>query len=313
MSISQDQSGFDIVEVNLSTKQKRNLISDIDRVSIISDGIISVHKQGKTYFIDLKHPEEKVEYSGLLDIKKEKGFYSLSRRTNITNNSYSSIQDHQIFLHSIHLKTIPTSEDEAFVYTTPKGKYVFELKFISQNKWHDTVKFTFLKTETLTPVVEIIGDIDFYSFRGISSDERFFFYVKDGVLVIYDIEKGREITTTFRLDREKIEQVAIFNNLLFFPGNTFKIIDLSNGNEIISLPEMNFNRRNLSVSFSPNKHWLLVDENLIDLDNKQVMSNSIPIDGDRILTNEYIVYYNKVIVLPHKKNLVKLAKHQQNN
>lgn len=314
LSISQNQSDcFDIVEVNLANKQNRNLLSDIKEVSFITDGIISVHKQDNTIMIDLNHPEKKVEYSGLLDIKKEKGFYSISRRTDISNNSYSSIQDHQIFISSIHLKTMPASENDAIVYTTPKGQYVFELRFISQNKWHDTVKYTFLKAETLTPVVEITGDIDYYSFRGISSDEKFFYYVKNGVLVIYDLEKGREITTTFRLDREKIEQVAIFNNLLFFPGNTFKIIDLSNGNEIISLPELNFNRRNLSVSFSPNKRWLLVDENLIDLDNKQVMSNSIPIDDDRILTNEYIVYYNKVIVLPHKKNLVKLAKHQQNN
>lgn len=314
LSISQNQSNyFDVVEVNLATKQNKTLLSNIQDVSSLSEGIISVHRQGNTFLIDLNHSEKIEEYFGLLDIKKDKGFYSITRRTNITENSYSSKQENQLFNSSIYLKTTPASEDDAFVYSTSKGKYVFELRFLSQNKWHDTVKYTFLDSDNLTPIVEITGDVDYYSFSGISSDDRYFFYGRNGVLVIYDLEKRREIPTTFRIDRENIEHVTIYKDYLFFPGNTFKVINLSDGNEIMSLPEMFLKRTNLSVSFSPDKRWLLVGENLFDLDNKKMMSNTIPIDKDRILTNEYIVYRNKVIVLPHKKNLVKLAKQQRNN
>lgn len=316
LSKSKNQSGNnDVLVINLATKRSRVLLSDISDVILLSEGFILGHREGKTVLMDLNHPEEIEEYPGLLDIKKEKGFYSLSRRTNITKNSYSSIEDDYVYNTSVHLKTKPKLESDGavFVSTTPKGGYVFEFQFINRDSWHDTVKYIFLSSDSFLPYAEIISDADLYSFRGISPNEKYFFFARNGVLVIYDLDKKKEYTTTFMIDKEKFNHVAVNDNFLFFPGNTFKVIDLSNGNEILSLPELGFKWGNLSVSFSPNKRWLLVGENLIDLENKQIVSNTIPDGQDRILTNEYVIYRNKVIALPYKRNLIKLARSHQVN
>ena len=316
LSKSQNGSGNnDVSVINLATKSSRVLLSDIKDVTLLSEGIIFGHREGRTVLMDLNHPEEKEEYPGLLDIIIETGFYSLSKRTNITKNSYSRIEDDHVYNASVHLGTKPKLESDGavFVSTTPKGKYVFAFQLINRNSWHDTVKYNFYGLESFLPHAEIISDADLYSFHGISPNEKYFYFARNGALFIYDLEKKKEYSTTFRIDKEKINHVVVHDNYLFFPGNTFKVIDLSNGNEIMSLPELGFKWGNLSASFSPNKRWLLVGENLIDLNNKQIVSNTIPDDRERILTNEYVIYRDKVIALPYKRNLIKLARSHRDN
>ena len=144
-------------------------------------------------------------------------------------------------------------------------------------------------------------------FYGITEDDRYFYYAKNGNLAIYDFKKSLEIPTTLRLDPSKIEKVTVAEHLLFFPGNTFKIVDLSNGKVLMSLPELESDWTLSYISFSPNLKWLLAGYYLIDLNAKQVISSTIPLDAERILTNDYIMYRDKALVLPNKRNLVKQA------
>jgi hypothetical protein len=141
-----------------------------------------------------------------------------------------------------------------------------------------------------------------------SSNDRFFYYEKDGCLAVYDFTTHTETQTTLRVDRDKIGFEAISDRFLFFPGNTFKIVDLSTGRAVMSLPEIGFKWSNDQVAFSPDNKWMLAGENLINLTDRQIVSTTIPWDRNRALTNQHVIYTDKAISLPRKMSLIRQVK-----
>lgn len=317
---------YDLLTVNLTTKKIKVLFSGIDDFSsplyngygktktapLSSNDIVCAQRNGKTFLIDLRRPKEIIEeYPGILDIQMENGFFSVKRKEQIygSKNAYSVSGANLLYNSSIYLMPIPISvfeeDDSVDYYTTPNSKYLLKKHYKD-----GIIKYTLLNAKSLSPIVDFTSNKN-PSLYGISSNERFFYFERNNVLVIYDLEKRREIQTNFDIDRERIDFVAVSDNLLFFPGNQFKVIDLTNGNAIMSLPELNFERSIAAISFSPNERWLLAGKYLMDIANQQIMCRIIPVGYERILTNEYIVYNDRVIALPQKHNLVTLAKHAQ--
>lgn len=299
---------FDIAEVSLLMQNKRFILKGLRDVKVLPEGILYGRRNGKTVLYDLKHPvTEEVEYEGLIDIKKENSFFAVTRRTSLSDNHYMSGYDTLVYNLSTHLIPRGASEESAFIGTSPGGNYIFEVSFFNQTGYHDTVRYSFRGKYSSTPAIILTSDAILSSFYGITEDDRYFYYAKNGNLAIYDFKKSLEIPTTLRLDPSKIEKVTVAEHLLFFPGNTFKIVDLSNGKVLMSLPELESDWTLSYISFSPNLKWLLAGYYLIDLNAKQVISSTIPLDAERILTNDYIMYRDKALVLPNKRNLVKQA------
>jgi len=287
---------FNLVQVNLFTKETRVLIEGMESFSKLSDGVVLGQSKDRTCLVNLRQRAKIAQYDGWLDIENINGLYSVTRRKYSTENSWSNelVQ----LLYDDSSATLKEIAGANRTYSSSHGHYYIEVKYEG-----GVIAYTLFDFNTHNYIVTLRGEGGDGSFCGMTNNERYFIYNRYGCLSICDFKKQKKHITQHKIHSANKGMLTLANSFLFFPGNTNRIIDLDTGKMLMSIPELEF--ANKQVAFSPDEKWLLAGRYLVSIKDRQIISDSILYGYNRSLTNERIVYMNKSFPLPQKKALAK--------
>ena len=264
--------------------------------SRLSKGVILGQSRDHTCIIDLRSRTTIAEYEGYLDIANNFGLYSVTLRKGYTGNSWTIA--HVPLLYDDSSASIKDVLDSIGISSSPHGSY-----YIKEKEIDGALEYEINSFPTINHIVTLRGDKGDQAMCGITNNERYFIYSSEGYLSIYDLKKKKELKPQHKINAANKGKLTLANSVLFLPGNTYRIIDLASGEMLVSIPELQMD--NQQVSFSPDEKWMLAGQYLVNIKDRQIISNSIPYGYNRSLSNEHIVYMNKCFALPRKKELVK--------
>lgn len=286
---------FNLVKVNLATKDIE-VLESMMVFSKLSDGVILGHSRERTCIIDLRKRTTIAKYDGYLDISKGNGLYCVTLRKNYTGHSWQNA--HVPLLYDDSSATLKETMDSVGVSSSPHGRYC-----IIKKETDVALEYVIADFSTLNHIVTLKGDKGDSAVCGMTDNERYFVFSSEGCLSIFDLKDNKEIKTQHRINIANKSKLTLANNVLFLPGNTYRIIDLATGELLVSIPELQTD--NQQISFSPDEKWMLAGQYLVSIKDRQIMSHSIPDGYHRSLSNEHVVYMNKCLALPRKRALVK--------
>ena len=286
---------FNLVKVNLATRDT-DVIDSMKVFSKISDGVILGQSWDCSFIFDLRKQGTITKYDGYLDIVNNNGLYSVTLRKSFTEHSWYNA--HVPLLYDDSFATLKEAPDSIGISSSPHGSYC-----IKEKEFNGVLEYEISDFSTLNHIVTLRGDKGNDAICGMTNNERYFIFSSEGCLSIYDLQKKKVLRTQHKINTANKEKLTLANSVLFLPGNTFRIIDLSTGEMLVSIPELEMD--NQQVSFSPDEKWMLAGQYLVNIKDRQIMSTSIPYGYNRSLSNEHIVYMNKCFALPRKKVLVK--------
>lgn len=286
---------YNLVKVNLATRDIE-VIDGMKVFSKISDGVILGQSWDCSCILDLRRQGTIAQYNGYLDIANNNGLYSVTLRKSFSGHSWYNT--HVPLLYDDSSATLKEAPDSIGISSSPHGSYC-----IKEKEVNGVLEYEISDFSTLNHIITLRGDKGNDAICGMTNNERYFIYSCEGYLTIYDLKKNKALKTQHKINTVNKNKLALANGVLFLPGNTYRIIDLSTGEMLVSIPELEMD--NQQVSFSPDEKWMIAGQYLVNIKDRQIMSSSIPYGYNRSLSNEHIVYMNKCFALPRKKALVK--------